>query len=319
MDKLSPAVMDAFRIYNRGIKKEKGHYLCTAEDGPIKVHITYESIEAIRMQHVIKEQLAESGFPWTDRYKLTRAAKPYIIIGRETYVATDYPGASETDFENEAQVLQAVRSLAFFHNAAKGVKGIAASSPLPDIFIRQIFELSQAGKQARKGSRMSDFDVLFIKHAPKAREIMEDAVARLAKTDYAGHYTNAIQKGRLCHNLLKEENLLAGDESTYIINFSGATIDLQINDLAALIRRYALRSSRLIPVSRLIEEYAAIHPLPQDSTDILYAQLIFPWSFMKLTTQYYSKKRNWTPNGLINRMETLLAELESYEKYILFQ
>ena len=320
MEKLSPAVLEAFGLQSRGIKKEKGYYLCSISkesEGLVKVHSTSETPEAICLQHSIKEHIA-AGFPHTDRHRLTRAGEPYIIVGRETYIATATPPPQpETDLENEAHVLEIFRALARLHIASKIMpQKIPISPPLPETYTRQLSDLVQGGKQARRGPRMSDFDVLLIKHAPRATEIIQEAIERLEATNYSLLYTNAVSQGSLCHNALKEENIPVSQGTPYIVNFTQATTDLQLNDLAALIRRYAQRSSKAIPITKLVDIYDSIHPLPHQAADILYAQLIFPWAFMKLVTQYYSKKRNWTPNGLINRMETVLTEREDYETYI---
>ena len=323
MDKLSPAVLEAFGVNSRRIKREKGRYLCDTACGTMNVHITSEPPEAIRLQHYIKEYLAERGFPWTDQYQLANTGQPFVLLGRDTYVMTKYPHERrELDFENEAEVIKAFETLALFHIAACDIARqtaphfssyIPQSPPKPEIYLRQISELAQAGKQARRGPRLSDFDVLFIKHAPRYGEIMQSSISLLAGTGYAKLYSEAINRGSLCHNAIKEENILSG---THIINFSKVEIDLQLSDLTALIHRYAQRSSKNIPVRRLLEAYDAVNPLPAGAEDILYALLIFPWAFVKIITQYYSKKRNWTPNGLINRMDAILSERESYEKYV---
>ena len=321
MEKLSPIVQEAFGIQSRRIKREKGRYLCDTPNGLMCIYITYETPETIHLQHIIKEHLAENGFPWTDRFVPSRAGQPYIQIGRETYVMAAHPAqCRETDFENEAEVLQAFKFLAQFHVAARGfsqtVPPMPTSPPMQEICARQIGELSQAGKQARRGPRMSDFDVAFIKHMPRFSEIMQDSIAQLEDTNYAKLYAQAISQKTLCHNALKEESLLVASEATYIMNLSEATIDLQLTDVAALIRRYAKRSSKSIPAHRLLEAYDAVNPLPASAQDIICPLLMFPWAFTKIITQYYSKKRNWTPGGLISRMDAILAERESYEKYV---
>ena len=320
MDKLSPAILEAFGIHGQPIKKEKGRFVCDTTEGLGIIHTTYEPTEAIVLRHSVKEHLAEKGFPWTDRYRPTTTGSPYILIGRETYVMTLCPRESrETDFENEKAILQAFEFLARFHIAAVEMPGllIPHMPPMVDVYSRQLGELAQAGKQARRGPRMLDFDVLFIKHSPHYIQAMEDSISHLAKTDYAKLYGEAIRRGSLCHNSLKEENLLATSDATYLINFTETAFGPQISDLAALVRRYAQRSSKSIPVGCLLEAYDRINPLPDGVGDILYPLLIFPWAFTKIATQYYSKKRNWTPGGLISRMEALLAGQESYEKYVM--
>ena len=319
MDKLNPAILESFGILSRSIKKERGHYLCFTDSGLMKVHITSDSPEVIWLQYSVKEHLAAKGFGQTDRFQLTKSGQPFVVIGRETYVVTKLPDKlRETDFESETEVLQAFMALAHFHIAACNMpqSTVPKAQPLPEIYTRQINELTQIGKQARRGSRFSDFDVLFINHAPHYYEIVQDSINRLSKTDYTKLHTEAINQSCLCHSNLKEENLLAMESATYITNFANIEIDLQLNDVAALIRRYTQRSSKLIPISRLLETYDRVNPLPYGAVDILYAMLIFPWTFLKICTQYYSKKRNWTPNGMISRMETILAERESHEIYI---
>ena len=317
MERLSTAVLDAFGIHSRGIKKEKGHYRVNTPGGLVRLHITNESAEAIRTQHAIKEHLAKHDFPATDRYLVAKSGHPYIVMGRDTYVAATYPSSQqETDFDNEREALQSFETLARFHKAAHHLprEKIAVSAQQPDHYSRQQQELVQAGKHARRGPRMSDFDVAFITHAPRMGEIMEEAAEQLTKTNYAKLYAQAIAQGSLCHNAMKEENF--DGSGSYLINFSQAALDLQLTDLAALIRRYAQRSNKNISANHLVEVYDTINPLPSQAIDILHAQLIFPWAFMKLVSQFYSKKRNWTPIGLISRMETVLAEREAYDIYV---
>jgi len=318
MEKLSPVVQEAFGINSRRIRKEKGRYICDTPGGPMSIYISAEPAEVIRLQHLIKEQLAEKGFPWTDRYQPAGTGLPYIQIGRETYVMVKHHyERSETDFDNEADVLRAFKYLAHFHAVARGMPvELPHTPPVSEIYARQMSELAQAGKHARRGPRMSDFDVSFIKHAPIYSEIMQDSINRLAGTNYAALYSQAISQGTICHNSLKEENLPSAGGVTYLANFSDAAVDLQLADLAALVRRYAQRSSKAIPANRLLEAYNTVNPLPDGAGEILRALLIFPWAFMKIVTQYYSKKRNWTPGGLINRMDAILAERESYEKFV---
>jgi len=320
MEKLSPAVLEAFGLTSRRIKKEKGHYICESNKGLVKVNISNEPPKAISLQHSIKEYLYEKGFPWTDRFIPAKTLQPYILMGRDTYIATNYsPKHHETDFDNEHEALEAFKSLAHFHAAAGKIAmeiPLEISPPLPELYTRQKNELTQAGKQARRSARLSDFDVAFIKHAPIYSETIDNALNGLSQTNYQKLHTQAIAKGSLCHNHLKEENLLASNAETYIVNFTHATVDLQLNDLASLIRRYAQKSSRNLPIGRLLETYDKITPLPGAAADILYPQLIFPWAFMKIVNLYYSKKRNWTPNGLLSRMDTILAQRESYEDYV---
>jgi Ser/Thr protein kinase RdoA (MazF antagonist) len=87
--------------------------------------------------------------------------------------------------------------------------------------------------------------------------------------------------------------------------------------LAALIRRYFGRAGlHAVQASRVIDAADKVEPLTKGDLKILYALLAFPWQFMKTASQYYSKKRSWTPNAIINRMQTVISEAGFYNKYI---
>ena len=316
MDRLNPAILEAFGA-QRIIKKVKGYYICETQGGFAKLHISSDPTHTINLQHAIKEHLAAEGFPFTDRYHLTKAGQPFLLMGRDNYVMTMYPQPQhETDFSCEDEVLQMVKALALFHNAARNLALATAPVHLAATYTHMQSELAQATKQARRTPRLSDFDVAFIKHMQYYNEIIEQCISSLTTTSYARLLSEATAAGHLCHNAIKEENMPLTSEGVHIINFSQAANDLQLNDLAAFIRRYAQRSNKAIPISRILEAYDHISPLPHGAVEILHTMLNFPWAFMKIVTQYYSKKRNWTPNGLLNRMDAILAERESYEQYV---
>jgi len=322
MDKLSYTVLESFGI-QQVKKKVKGSYICQTNAGLSKVHITTEPTDAICFQHFIKKHLTERGFPWTDRYLLTKSGQPYLVVGREVYVMTIHHEAQrDVDFMCENDVLEAIKTLARFHIAASGIntsmheKNSPMQPSLSQTYERKKTELWQALKQARRSPRLSDFDVLFIKHAQHYSDIIQDSIRHLKKTNYTELLADSLKNSMLCHNALKEENLPYTNQGVYIINFANAKIGLQLCDLASFIQRYALRGNKKVPLTSLLEAYDRIHPLPSGAKEIVYALLLFPNAFMKIITQYYSKKRNWTPNGLLKRMEMVLAERESYEKYI---
>ena len=325
MDKLSPAIFESYGLTSRNIKKEKGHYFCETNKGLVRISITHETTEVIRLQHQIKEYIAASGFLFSDRFLLTTTNQPFSLIGRDTYVACLFseakaitPMPRETDFLNDNEVIFATQALARFHEAARNVpmENIIHAPPLHQSYAKQAAELAQAGKQTRRGSRLSDFDVAFIKYAPHFEDKIQTSIDILSSSNYQNFYIDALSQRNICHNALKEENLLIIDGETYITGFSYASVDFQLNDLAALIRRYAQRGNQTISINKLVDTYHDILKLPNGALEILYAQLIFPQPFLKIVASYYSKKRNWTPNGLLSRMDAIIRESEKYDEYV---
>jgi len=305
-----------FGLSGRAVK-ERGYYVCNTGQGPVKIHKTSGEPREINARYELQKRLSAAGFSQTDFLMETPQGAPYLQLGRDVFIMTRHISGRELDLDNLNDVALALESLAKFHLAARDILtwGITAPS-LTDAFSKQTSGLTQTMKQVGRRPRLSDFDVLLLKHAPAFAKAAEEASAALAETDYTALYTAALDGGHICHNALKEENLPIFQEACYILNLSEASRDLQLADLASFIRRYARRSNKELPIGRLLEIYNKFAPLPASAAAILFAQLSYPWPFMKLVSLYYSKKRNFTPVAIKSRMDEILTEQEIYDEYI---
>ena len=158
--------------------------------------------------------------------------------------------------------------------------------------------------------------MILIKNAPLYIEYGAKSAELLAQTDYHVHYARALSEGHICHNELKEENLPIHEGVCHIINWQDACVDVQLTDFANFLRRYARRSFRELHPKKIMEIYDRICPLPKMGSEIIFAQLLHPWQFIKIVRQYHSKKRGWTPAAIMSRMVGLLEDREGYDEYI---
>jgi len=301
--------------------KERGNYICRMKNGYGKIIKTNESPQGINRRYVLLEQLTKSGFEHADKIFLSTHGLPYVNLGRETYVMSRHIKGRDMDFNNTSDVMLALTSLAKFHKIAQGLQFEAALSPpsapsLLSSWEKESASLKHAFKQVNKNSRLSDFDMLFIKNAKHYTEQAENAAVALKNTDYTTLQTSAIASKCICHNGLKEENLPIFNDACYITRITEATFDLQMTDLANFIRRYAGRSDKALSIADLMQIYDNINPLPASALDIIHAQLIYPWQFVKIIKQYYSKKRGWTPIALMSRINNVLEEQPAFDEYV---
>lgn len=313
------AILPTYYGLSNRAKKERGNYICKTKHGYRKIFRTSESPQAIHQRYLILEALAASGFDRTDRIFLSTQNMPYINLGRETYIMTRHIPGRDMDFNSKNDVTTALEVLARFHKAAYGlsIESVPPKAPsLFDTWKKHASHLEQFLKQVNRSSRLSDFDVLFIKNASHYATLAAAAMDALGKTDYIELQTEAIADGCICHNTIKEENLPIMEEDCYITRLTEPSLDLQLIDLASFIHRYARRSEREIPVDELIEIYDRVLPLPASAPAICHAQLAYPWPFIKVAKQHYSKKRGWTPAALMSRMHTILEEQSDYAQYI---
>ncbi|MCL2198782.1 MAG: hypothetical protein FWB80_07650 [Defluviitaleaceae bacterium] len=292
--------------------KERGNYLL---DG-FKIHRSYSNPHEIFERYKMLNRLAE-GFPYADVIMPATNGAPFITLGREVYVMTRHVVGREPALNDLEDITYILESIAHFHKAARGFEcAPKKASPLNEVFEKQKSELDTAIKKVHRCPRLSDFDVLMLKNADAYAERVENAAKILEKTDYAALYTRAAEEKHLCHNALKEESFTIHENNCYISRFEETTVDLQLSDLASVLRRYARKSNREIPIKKLLQIYGSILPLPATADKIIYAQLSFPWQFLKISSQYYSKKRNFIPAAITGRMSAILDEQKCYDAYI---
>ncbi|MCL2456636.1 MAG: hypothetical protein FWD19_03715 [Defluviitaleaceae bacterium] len=293
--------------------KERGYYLLNSA----KIYKSTSSPQEINARYNLLRQIEEAGFNFADTIIPATTGAPFVSLGREIFVMTKNIKGREPDFENFCDMKIIFETLARFHLAAKNFKNAPQkSAPLSEIFSKQISILGAAVKQTNRRQRLSDFDVLILKHADSYTERAKNAAEILSATDYENLFLHALKNNHICHNALKEETFSICENNCYITRFEEAVVDLQLADIASVLRRYARKSSRQIPVKNFLEIYDKISPLPSSAEKIIFAQLLFPWAFLKIVSQFYSKKQKFIPAATDARMSAVLSEQQNYDAYI---
>ena len=320
MGDLNALVLKSFGINAKKVIKEKSYYICDTPDGCRMLAKARESAERIVFQHEIKEHLFNAGFPWIDRYLETPDGNPYVIADGERYVLTPFIECREPDLSGTEDILRMIDAAARWHTHARRISfsgaAFAQSVPLTETFKKQAGLINSFRKRVNRQTRLSDFDVLFIKHAGAYADKINEAAESLAQSEYGLRHTQALAENHICHNLLKEETMPIGGGQVYITQYSEASTDIQLNDLCALIRRYAQKAGAdALPLAKILESYDRAAPITAEDLAVLRALLLYPHQFVNLSVEFYSKKRSWTPNAMINRMSTVIAGKDFFEGY----
>ncbi len=321
MDDLNIQVLQGFGIRAKRIIKEKSYYICNTNMGYRVIKKSFDTSDNIAFQHKIKEHLYSLGFINTDRYYLSNYKKPYVEYDNNNYVMTDLFDYREADFSDNREFEQIIKNVALMHKFSKGIdfncKVNYGNDNVVDLYKKNIIELTNIKKRINNQRKFSDFDVLFIKNYKFYLEQLQDAVELLEKSSLKKYIKKAKTQLCICHNLLKEENILLDGEIMYILNFSQSYVGYSLFDIVSLIQRYL----KYTPIKRLsiyniFDIYDKYNPLEKEEIEIIYPLLKYPNKFIKLCSQYYSKKRTWTPSAITNRMENIVNTRDYYYSYL---
>lgn len=308
---LHHSVISAFAASK--VIREKGYYKTI--DGTKMIRKTRDERGQIIARHQLINHCNQKGYLCIESYYLSKDGQPYVIFDGEHYIMTSLIKHPEADFSIDSEFFKVVTALANFHKAARDIvfdegaflhKGRHAP-PLTEVMKADSASLDTIRKRIRKQSKMSDFDVLFVKHFSDYRNRIFRAQQLLESTNYLKYLANARKFNHICHGFLKEDCLKIWDNQVYITNLESAKIGYQLNDLCDLIRR----RERKIPVNinTVIEAYSEVMPLMPEEEIILQAMLLYPSSFVNISVEYYQKKRSWTPISMINKMQEVVGAM----------
>ncbi|MCL2703641.1 MAG: hypothetical protein FWE91_08560 [Defluviitaleaceae bacterium] len=302
-----PKILKEFGLTGTELRRDKtGHIFSTAR-GPVLIQKPRGSKEQLLFAHYVKESLHKAGFAETDRFIVTDAGSPFCEIGEDVYTAVLALGSDlkETRFDDAISVAAAARTVARMHNLA-AKHGFFCNFPSKTPRRKEYTAFTTTGgfenhlktmqgykKMLKKRNRLSDFDVLFLKHFDGYERLVTSG-SELVTQAGAGQ---SLQKVIFSHNMLKEETLTVLAGKTYITGFDECSGDHYLFDLASLIKRYVRTAAEPTQsgLAAILQAYCSQNPLDTHGIKVLYAILLFPDKFYKTCVKYYSKKRSWTP------------------------
>jgi len=321
MEDLKLQVLREFEVIPKRIIKEKSYYICKTDKGNRIVKKSFDTKENLEFQNEVKVHLYDNGFRNIDVFSISRNRKPYVEIENNIYVMTEMKEAKESNYSDRDGFLKVVKEVARFHRIGKGInfggeifyqcEGIIEKST------RNLQELSAIRKKLKTQRKLLDFDVLFLKNYSYYEEELRETIAILENSEYIEEKSKAKERGQICHNLLKEENVLQIKEGVYISSFSKIEVGSKLQDIAMLIQRHRKSAGEeAMSIQEIVENYSEENEITKEESKILYGILKYPEKYMKIVNQYYSKKRSWIPNAINNRMGVIVDSKGSYEKYI---
>ena len=330
MDDLNHQVIRGFGVKAKTVSKHKSFYICNTDRGMMIVKQSVSlSTERIGFQHMVKETLYAGGFENIDRFQLSIDNEPFFVFDGLAYIMTNYISQRETDFGDTQMLREILKQTALMHKTLADAElscpdDFTTPSIIPEEeYKHSVRELSALKKRLSKVGQLSDFDVILLKNYSYYLELLRDWERFSAKSDIYTTQQNAIKKRYICHNLLKEENIIpeqhGKSHTLYITNFSECAIGHYVLDLASIIKRHFRASApgEHMSIQPLIEGYTRYNPLDVSELELLKSILIFPDKFLNICTQYSQKKRTWVPGTFISRLENLINRQDEYLEYVM--
>lgn len=322
MDEFTSTLVQKFNFKPKYIRRKKYMYICNTDRGIKVIRPVNYSTDKIVFVHNIKQHLLKKGFNNIDFYYISEENLPYVINEDIIYIMTDYIDLEECDLAKETDTKKTIELLANFHKLSQGFKIDYSnkdiySLDIKEVFIKKLENLKKMKRIVTKQKKLTDFELAFIRTFDYFYNNAIKSIEILDKNKYENLNKLAIKNGMICHNRIKEENILIGNKSTYLTQLENITIDHFIYDLANFIIRYIKKHPEdYIKLEDILSTYSKINYIDGNILPILYALIKFPNRYIETCQSFFDRRRNFTPISISSDLQNILDLKDFQENYI---
>ncbi|BDR65876.1 hypothetical protein K144312032_01040 [Clostridium tetani] len=313
-----------FDIKIEKLKPNKGVYFLRTNEGTRCLKKINYGIQKLLFVYGAKEHLVKNGFPKVDRYYMNTYGEPFAIVNEDIYTLSEWIDGREADFKNKEDVANAAKSLAHMHIASKGYEPPENSKlktdlwRWPSLMNKRVRALEKMRHMTRKRNNKNEFEMNYIKNVQFYKDLGIRAINVLESSAYEDLCKISEEDKNFCHHDYTYHNIIIDeDDSINVIDFDYCKREIRAYDISSFMIKVLKRVDWDIEYAKLIlESYNKEYPLREEEYRVLFAFLLFPQRFWRLSNRYFYNETNWATKSFDRKMSRLIDEQDAYMKFI---
>lgn len=312
-----------FDIKIESIKPNKGVYYLKTDKGERCLKKVNYGVQKLLFVYGAKEHLILNGFNNVDKYFLNIEKEPFAVVNEDLYTLSEWINGRECNFKDKNDVALAAEKLAYMHRSTKGYEPPENSklkSDLerwPHLMDKRIKSLDKMRNMGRKRGAKGSFDLNYIKSLQFYKELGKRAMKVLSDSNYMDICKSTEAEKSFCHHDYTYHNIIISDDSVNVIDFDYCKREVRAYDIANFMTKVLKRVDWDIEYAKIIiDNYNKVDLLREEEYKVIFAFLLFPQRFWRLSNRYYYNEVNWAQNTFGNKLENLISEQEIYMNFI---
>ena len=312
-------ILAQYDIEVKQTTKGRGFSICDTDKGK-RVLLPFrgspERGEALR-QYL--EGLSEVGFE-TERIFLNKEGNAVSIEEGtgEKFILKSLQEGNELDPSRTEDMKAAAGLLGKYHRLAKEI----SKEIVPQIFQETGISVTETKKKhyrelikiknhIRTRKKKNEFERLFLEHCAS---IIETALRSVEILEQQSPPKEAFC---ICHGDYNQHNVLCWNGNWHMIHMESITYGLPVEDLAFFLRKMMEKNFWDMELGKcLIEEYTKETLLTEEEYGHLYALLLFPERFWKITNHYMNSHKAWVSQRDIDKLEKVIAQEKNRMSFV---
>lgn len=237
--------------------------------------------------------LENMGFMECPRLFHTLDGRAYVLKGDHPYYVTNWVNGKKPGLKHRTDLKKIGATLAKFHLAARHIP----TYPEDGKFFKYGKMIGHIDAGVKKMDEWVNKPILtdsahfssFRTYYPAVRHLMVKAKEILEKSAYDMLSIQANRRREIAHGDAAARNFLIDrHQPAILIDFDSCSYDLQLADLAQLLRRVNKKSGfKIEPVKSILNAYRNVNPLSREELGVLYGYLFYPRKFYLMARRYF--------------------------------
>ncbi len=182
---------------------------------------------------------------------------------------------------------------------------------------KRIKSLDKMRNMGRKRGAKGSFDLNYIKSLQFYKDLGKRAMKVLSDSNYMDICKSTEAEKSFCHHDYTYHNIIISDDSVNVIDFDYCKREVRAYDIANFMTKVLKRVDWDIEYAKIIiDNYNKVDLLREEEYKVIFAFLLFPQRFWRLSNRYYYNEVNWAQNTFGNKLENLISEQEIYMNFI---
>ncbi|GFO86373.1 MULTISPECIES: phosphotransferase [Anaerostipes] len=311
-------LLDQYDICVNRLKRGRGGILCFTGREVYALSQTSLSEERLLAVSNWTKTLQSAGFPYTDQYIINKSGC-FLSYDKyyESFALRKTFSGSECDIHSLKDLKAAACTLGNLHKISAELSyssdHLRKYTSVFKHYQQKYSEMKSISRFIRGKKNKGTFEYRFLEHFPEYQKQMETSLELLR--------SSPPSKNGWCHGACSHHNVIMTEGGPALIHFEHFFYGYPILDLYCFLRKVLEKNDyRFSCCETVIRSYTREFPLTIRDLRCLYALLLFPEKFWKISNQYMSHKKHWVSPRYINKLEefTLAKELRTIflEKYV---
>lgn len=325
LSKYNIVIFDLESIKFKDTAKQRAVYKVNTDKGIKCLKKVYYDKETLFFIYSIIEWLNSKGV-FCPRLLATSRGLKYVEYMGNYYILTDWIDGRKCDYDNIEDIKIAAEKLAQIHKTSykfTSIKGSKIRTEATDYYksfnkhFLQLLELSNNAFMI--GDKFSKH---FLEHFDYNISMAKESIYMLSQIDFSKPIGDEVSQNAICHLDYVNKNLIfTPDNKLYIIDFDRAAMEMPIHDIFYFIRRILKRENTSWDFDiykTAIDSYENIRPLSQNEKLAIYALLMFPNKFWKVSRDYYKNRHQCNKEAFISILKKVTRQQEEHELFCNF-